>query len=156
MSQHIQTTPDLTKTKIAIAKNCSGLSDKSTGVFDVEIVKSEESRTRGLGGRVAKLSKNEGMLFVFDRPEKVSFWMKDTFIPLQIAYFDSEGRMMKTIDMKVEKNPHKPKKTYPADGPTSCALEVAPKTFSNKLIRSGALLCIAEPAIGKPAANVVK
>jgi len=40
------------------------------------------------------LETNHGMLFVFEFPQKVSFWMKNTEIPLDIGYFDENGRLL--------------------------------------------------------------
>ena len=40
------------------------------------------------------LDKNHGMLFVFDKPSRVSFWMKNVSLPLDIGYFDSKGRLI--------------------------------------------------------------
>jgi uncharacterized membrane protein (UPF0127 family) len=43
---------------------------------------------------------NEGMLFVFERERRASFWMANTFIPLTIAYLDREGTILELHDMK--------------------------------------------------------
>ncbi|TVR49443.1 MAG: DUF192 domain-containing protein [Puniceicoccaceae bacterium] len=45
---------------------------------------------RGLMYR-EELGEQEGMLFVFNRPQKMSFWMRDTSIPLDIGYFSADG-----------------------------------------------------------------
>ena len=64
-----------------------------------EIADSDESRARGLMFR-KKLSDGEGMLFVFDRDQMMSFWMKNTLIPLSIAYIASDGRILELHDME--------------------------------------------------------
>jgi uncharacterized membrane protein (UPF0127 family) len=46
-----------------------------------------------------RLPDGEGMLFVFERDEVLSFWMKDTYIPLSIAYIASDGRIIDIKDM---------------------------------------------------------
>ena len=56
----------------------------------VEIVRSEEERNKGLMFR-ERLPKNQGMFFVFDKPQILSFWMKNTSIPLHIAYISDDG-----------------------------------------------------------------
>lgn len=55
-------------------------------------------RRRGLMERT-DLPDDAGMLFVFDAPTRNGFWMKDTRIPLSIAFFDDDGRLLETLDM---------------------------------------------------------
>ncbi len=65
----------------------------------VEVAKTSEERTQGLMGR-KHLGESEGMLFIFEREDYHSFWMKNTLIPLSIAFIDKEGRILKISDMK--------------------------------------------------------
>ena len=51
--------------------------------YQLEEAKSEAEKTKGLSGRKS-LDKNLGMIFYFDKPDYLSFWMKDTLIPLQL------------------------------------------------------------------------
>jgi uncharacterized membrane protein (UPF0127 family) len=64
-----------------------------------EIARTDDERARGLMNR-KELPDGEGMLFVFDRDQILSFWMKDTLIPLSIAYISSDGRILEIHDMK--------------------------------------------------------
>lgn len=64
-----------------------------------EIADTVETRTRGLMFRKS-LPEGEGMLFVFDRDQVLSFWMKDTILPLSIAYIASDGRILEIHDME--------------------------------------------------------
>jgi uncharacterized membrane protein (UPF0127 family) len=64
----------------------------------VEVARSEAQRERGLMGR-RSLGPLEGMLFVFDRDEHLTFWMKNTPIALSIAFLTSEGRILQIEDM---------------------------------------------------------
>ena len=57
-------------------------------VFKVEVVRSSEDKALGLMHR-KKLGPREGMLFVYSRDRRLSFWMKDTIIPLSIAFLSS-------------------------------------------------------------------
>lgn len=57
--------------------------------FKVEIAISEEEKEIGLANRHS-LDKDKGMLFVFDEPDEVSFWMKDTKIPLDIIFINDD------------------------------------------------------------------
>lgn len=57
--------------------------------FQVKIAKTEEELAKGLQG-VKELAEDEGMLFVFDEPQTVQFWMKDTLIPLDICFINED------------------------------------------------------------------
>ena len=59
----------------------------------------DPSRERGLMSRT-NLAENEAMLFVFPSPRPVSFWMKDTPVPLSIAYIGPSGRIFEIHDLK--------------------------------------------------------
>ena len=67
--------------------------------FVVEVVTTPEQRATGLMNRFS-LQPDHGMLFVFDRPQPLAFWMKNTFIPLSIAFVDAEGRIVNVEDMQ--------------------------------------------------------
>lgn len=56
--------------------------------YDVEVADTEEARIKGLQD-VAEMDDDEGMLFVFPEPQHVDFWMKDTEIPLDIVFINS-------------------------------------------------------------------
>lgn len=64
----------------------------------VEVAADEASRQRGLMGR-ATLPARAGMLFVYPGTHRGSFWMRDTRIPLTIAFFDRDGRILRVLDM---------------------------------------------------------
>ena len=61
--------------------------------YDVKVATTEEEREKGLQG-VTTLADNEGMLFIFDEPDKVSFWMKGTEIPLDIIFINEDQEVM--------------------------------------------------------------
>ena len=61
--------------------------------IEVEIADSYLKRKNGLMFRES-LNRNSGMLFVYERPGKVEFWMKNTLIPLDIAFANREGEIM--------------------------------------------------------------
>jgi uncharacterized membrane protein (UPF0127 family) len=65
----------------------------------VEVAKTPEERARGLMGR-RSLGKDEGMLFIFEKEDYHGFWMKNTYIPLSIAFIDKDGRIVQITDMK--------------------------------------------------------
>lgn len=62
-------------------------------VYDVIVAESEEDKRKGLSG-IQYLPENEGMLFVYDEPQTVEFWMKDTHIPLDIVFINDEDEVI--------------------------------------------------------------
>ena len=57
--------------------------------YNVKVAKTEEEREKGLQN-VKELPEDEGMLFIFDNPQTVGFWMKDTIIPLDIIFINED------------------------------------------------------------------
>ena len=64
-----------------------------------EVVNTPEQRAKGLMNRFS-LQPDHGMLFVFEEPQPLGFWMKNTYIPLSIAFVDKDGRIVNIEDMK--------------------------------------------------------
>jgi len=67
-------------------------------VVKAEIAVTQEERNKGLMYRKS-LKDGEGMLFVFDRDDILSFWMKNTYIPLSIAFIANNGKIIDIKDM---------------------------------------------------------
>lgn len=63
-----------------------------------EVVRTPEQRAIGLMNRFS-LQPDHGMLFVFERAEPLGFWMKNTYIPLSIAFIDESHRILNIEDM---------------------------------------------------------
>lgn len=57
--------------------------------YEVLVAKTEEEKTEGLQN-IESLEDNEGMIFVYDEPQDLDFWMKDTMIPLDIIFIDED------------------------------------------------------------------
>lgn len=97
----------------------------------VEVARTPAERATGLMGR-KHLDKEEGMLFIFEEEGYHSFWMKDTLIPLSIAFIDREGRIVQITDMKpLTLTSHPPPK------PILYALEMNQGWFSKNRIKAG-------------------
>jgi len=62
-------------------------------IYKVELAQTEEEKEQGLMG-VTELSDNEGMLFCYDEPQQVSFWMKDTPLTLDIIFINEYGEVL--------------------------------------------------------------
>lgn len=66
---------------------------RDTTSFQVEIVATPEERARGLMFRKS-LKKNEGMLFLFPREQQLAFWMKNTFLSLDMVFVSSDWKVV--------------------------------------------------------------
>lgn len=61
--------------------------------YEVEEAKTKEEKAKGLSERKS-LAEDSGMIFYFDEPETVSFWMKDTLIPLDIIFINNDDEVI--------------------------------------------------------------
>ena len=72
--------------------------DTGEVVVDVELATTGPQRGRGLMHRES-LPEDAGMVFVFPEPTSGGFWMKSTLIPLDIAFYDESGRILRILQM---------------------------------------------------------
>lgn len=97
----------------------------------IEVAETPEQIAWGLSHRYA-LWNNVGMYFKFDQPTNRSFWMHDTFVPLSIAFLDSNNRIIDIQDMEPQSlDPHSPGVNY------SAAFEIEQGWFQNKNVNVG-------------------
>lgn len=97
-----------------------------------EIANTFDSRARGLMFRKS-LGANSGMLFVFPDVAPHCMWMKNTLVPLSVAFMDEQGTIVSIHDMK----PHD-ETSHCAAKPARFALEMNQGWFAQKGIKAGA------------------
>jgi uncharacterized membrane protein (UPF0127 family) len=90
------------------------------GALNVDVADTDAERAEGLMG-VEELPPDDGMAFVFEGPTDTSFWMKDTLIPLSIAFVDADDTIVTILEM--EPCEAEPCPTYAATEPYVLAIE---------------------------------
>jgi len=103
-------------------------------VIRAEVASTYDSRAQGLMFR-KHLGPNEGMLFVFPQSEAQCMWMKNTLIPLSVAFIDEKGRIVSISEMKPQTET-----SHCAAGPARFALEMSKGWFTAKGIKPGSSL----------------
>ncbi len=106
-------------------------------VYKVEIAERNDLRTRGLMFRT-DWPFADAMLFIFENEQPLSFWTKNTFLPLSIGYFDAKQRLVDVQDMTPVKSEMEEPTTYPSKRPAKYALEVPQGFFKKNKIEIGA------------------
>ncbi len=107
----------------------------------VEIADDEEKRAFGLM-KVTKLERDHGMLFIFERERPLSFWMKDTPIPLSIGFFNSKKMLVQILEMKTASVVQQNLPVYKSKVPCQYALEMPTGWYSANHIKLGSKLNI--------------
>lgn len=97
----------------------------------VEVVTTPELLMKGLMFR-KKMGKNDGMLFVYPDPGYHSMWMKNTLIPLSVAFIDGDGRILNIADMEPQTLD-----SHMAAGPARYAIETNRGWFAERRIKAG-------------------
>lgn len=103
-------------------------------LLHLEVADSPEERARGLMGRTS-LAPDAGMLFLSDEPTSNTFWMKDTTIPLSIAFVGADGRIVGMLDMPP--CPAEPCPKYAPDADYIAAIEMNQGWFEEHGVRIG-------------------
>lgn len=99
-----------------------------------EVAATPEMLARGLMLR-EHLAEDSGMLFVFPRPDRYCMWMKDTLVPLSVAFLDSRGRITALRDMRPGSLTQ-----HCAEASASYALEVNAGWFERHGVRVGTVV----------------
>ena len=97
----------------------------------VEVVANDAERAKGLMHRKS-LGKDDGMLFIFDEPAYHSMWMRNTLIPLSVAFIDRDGIILNILDMEPQTED-----SHMSAGPSIYAIETNKGWFAAKRLKAG-------------------
>jgi uncharacterized membrane protein (UPF0127 family) len=103
--------------------------------LNLQVVASPETRQQGLMF-YRELPQDAGMLFVFPTDGELSFWMRNTLIPLSVAFLDADRRILNIADMQ----PLDDRTFHRSSGPARYALEVNQGWFAARGIEPGAVV----------------
>ncbi|MCB0351371.1 MAG: DUF192 domain-containing protein [Bdellovibrionales bacterium] len=106
-----------------------------TKILNIEIAKTSEQQQQGLMFR-KKLDKDSGMIFIYNSEQRLSFWMKNTFIPLSIGFFNKNQELIDIQDMApVTSEMQRTLPSYHSVQPAMYALEVNQGWFAKNNIK---------------------
>ena len=97
----------------------------------VEVAATDPQREQGLMFR-KHLGRDEGMLFVFDEPAYHAMWMKNTLIPLSVAFIDRDGVILNVLDMEPQTLD-----SHQAAGPAVYAIETNKGWYAEHKVKAG-------------------
>lgn len=99
--------------------------------IDAEIAATPEERMQGLMFR-QKMDANQGMLFIFTSADRHCMWMRNTLLPLSVAFLDEQGKIINIEDMQA-----KTENSHCAASAARYALEMNIGWFASKGFKSG-------------------
>lgn len=99
-----------------------------------ELAKTPPQRATGLMNR-RQMGPNEGMLFVFEQPGVQCFWMKNTLLPLSIAFLADDGRVVNIADMQPQAL-----EQHCSASPVRYALEMNQGWFAKRAVAAGSII----------------
>jgi uncharacterized membrane protein (UPF0127 family) len=113
-----------------------GSTELSAGMhlIKAEVAANDAQRQQGLMYR-EKMASNAGMVFVFDTPATQCMWMKNTLLPLSVAFIDAEGKIVNIEDMQARKLD-----SHCSTKPVRYALEMNLGWFKQKNIKPGTVI----------------
>ncbi len=113
-------------------RECTLHFDQGININHVLLATTPEERSRGLSGQPPLGSR---MLFVFQKPNILSFWMHNTTQALTIGFFDAQGILVQMEDMQAQTT-----NTHPSKQPSALALELPQGDFKRLGLSIGAHL----------------
>ena len=99
--------------------------------IDAEVAADQQNRMQGLMNR-RSMATNQGMLFVFTQADRHCMWMRNTLLPLSVAFLDERGQILNIEDMKPQTE-----NNHCAASPARFALEMNQGWFASKGIKAG-------------------
>ncbi len=108
----------------------------TAGIYRIraELANTDESRTEGLMHR-RSMPANHGMLFVFDHEARYCMWMRNTLMPLSVAFLDGRGRIINVDEMQPQTD-----NTHCATKPAKFALEMNAAWFKRRGMGAGTII----------------
>jgi uncharacterized protein len=108
----------------------------SAGIHRIiaEVAGTDANRQQGLMNRKS-MAEHEGMVFVFPQPARVCMWMRNTFIPLSVAFIDDTGSIINIEDMAPQTET-----SHCAEKPARFALEMNQGWFAKRGFKAGSKL----------------
>lgn len=103
-------------------------------LIKAEVARTPDQRAIGLMHR-STMGPNEGMLFVFEQPGVQCFWMKNTLLPLSIAFLADDGSIVNIADMQPQSLD-----SHCSEKPVRLALEMNQGWFAKKGLKAGTRL----------------
>jgi len=103
-------------------KNLSISTPDGQAGFHVQVADNELTRATGLMFRT-DMPANEGMIFLFDEPQQLTFWMKNTLIPLDMIFIDNDWKVV-SIQKSAQPCKADPCVLYPSEVPAKYVLEI--------------------------------
>lgn len=129
-----------------ISAGCAQLTDRpmveiNGKRYAVEVADNPESRERGLMFR-KEMPADAGMLFIHDEADVIAYWMKNTYIPLDILYFDGDKRLV-SAQLDVPACGEQTRcPSYPSAGPAKYVLELNAGQSRDLGLKAGDILKI--------------
>ena len=112
------------------------VTELTVGMFRIEAEVANQDRTRQIGlMNRTQMPTHHGMLFVFDEPSKPCMWMRNTLLPLSVAFLDEQGKIINIEEMQPQTDDH-----HCAKKTARFALEMNKNWFAKRNIKAGDLI----------------
>ncbi|MEO0998133.1 MAG: DUF192 domain-containing protein [Pseudomonadota bacterium] len=103
--------------------------------FRLYVAETPGQRSRGLM-YVRDMAHDDGMIFIYDRPARISMWMRNTVIPLDMLFVDADGQI---LNIERSTTPYS-RRSIPSDGPARYVVEVNAGVTADLGMRAGTRL----------------